>query len=230
MWSELLLSTALGHEWISFGTLVNVLISFVTFIRMSRCGRTRRGRYSDFGLRPDPFDILDSNSFVLYCCSCLISLISLWVWVLDCVGCARNKLVLCFSKTLLSRILLPHSSVSPCAQGVFMNSQYFCRSAKLLRVCILCSSETPCTWTVFVNSQYFYKSTKLQRVCILRSSGLALERYSLCSSSGSLSVKQLGVCILHSSINFLRSSSHIVCVLRSSITSCAQADCAHINS
>ena len=45
MWSELQLSIALGCECHSFGTFVNVLMFFVTFIRMSGRGRGgRRGR------------------------------------------------------------------------------------------------------------------------------------------------------------------------------------------
>ena len=44
-WNELQLSIALGREYYSFGTFMNVLMFFVTFIRMSGRGRGgRRGR------------------------------------------------------------------------------------------------------------------------------------------------------------------------------------------
>ena len=44
-WSELQLSNVLGRECYSFGTFVNVLMFFVTFIRMSGRGHGgRRGR------------------------------------------------------------------------------------------------------------------------------------------------------------------------------------------
>ena len=53
MWGELQLSNVLGREGVSFGTFVNVLISFVIFIRMSgrgrhggRCGGLRRHEVS----------------------------------------------------------------------------------------------------------------------------------------------------------------------------------------
>lgn len=54
MWNELLLSIVLERERVSFGTCVNVLISFLTFIRMLRRGHGGRPRRQDM---PIPDDI-----------------------------------------------------------------------------------------------------------------------------------------------------------------------------